>query len=168
MESTYLTSKSITELSPITKTKLGFEKDGRLCGHCKRTREALGFEAESWERIGISKERLEPLMPYLRNYISFWREYPDLFVDYMVKGTREEFKDSDFQLFYYQRVFLRVAMRYKYVYAVFPRAYSKSFLAVLVLMIKCILYPHSRLFVVSGGKEYIIMLVSFELLENLT
>lgn len=104
MESTYLTSKSITELSPITKTKLGFEKDGRLCGLCKRTREALGFEAESWERIGISKERLEPLMPHLRNYISFWREYPDLFVDYMVKGTREEFKDSDFQLFYYQRV----------------------------------------------------------------
>jgi hypothetical protein len=44
-------------------------------------------------------------------------------------------------------------MRYKYVYAVFPRAYSKSFLSVLVLMIRCILYPRAKLFVTSGGKE---------------
>ena len=57
------------------------------------------------------------------------------------------------KLFFYQRVFLRAAMRYKYVYAVFPRAYSKSFLAVLILMIRCILYPGAKLFVTSGGKE---------------
>jgi hypothetical protein len=36
---------------------------------------------------------------------------------------------------------------------VFPRAYSKSFLSVLVLMIRCILYPGAKLFVTSGGKE---------------
>jgi hypothetical protein len=36
---------------------------------------------------------------------------------------------------------------------VFPRAYSKSFLSVLVLMIRCILYPRAKLFVTSGGKE---------------
>ena len=44
-------------------------------------------------------------------------------------------------------------MRYKYVYMVFPRAYSKSFLSVLVLMCRCILYPGSKLFITSGGKE---------------
>ena len=44
-------------------------------------------------------------------------------------------------------------MRYKYVYMVFPRAYSKSFLSVLTLMCRCILYPRSKLFVTSGGKE---------------
>lgn len=44
-------------------------------------------------------------------------------------------------------------MRYKYTYAVFPRAYSKSFLAMLILMIRCVLYPGARLFVTSGGKE---------------
>ena len=44
-------------------------------------------------------------------------------------------------------------MRYKYVYATFPRAYSKSFLSTLSLMLKCILYPRSKLFVTSGGKE---------------
>jgi hypothetical protein len=36
---------------------------------------------------------------------------------------------------------------------VFPRAYSKSFLSVLVLMSRCISYPRSKLFVTSGGKE---------------
>ena len=44
-------------------------------------------------------------------------------------------------------------MRYKYVYFVFPRAYSKSFLSVLTLMLRCILYPRAKLFVSSGGKE---------------
>lgn len=44
-------------------------------------------------------------------------------------------------------------MRYQYVYATFPRAYSKSFLSVLVLMVRCILYPGAHLFVTSGGKE---------------
>jgi hypothetical protein len=44
-------------------------------------------------------------------------------------------------------------MRYKYVYAVFPRAYSKSFLSVLILMIRCILYPGAKLFSTAGGKE---------------
>ena len=44
-------------------------------------------------------------------------------------------------------------MRYQYLYAVFPRAYSKSFLTVMASMVRCILYPDAHLFVTSGGKE---------------
>lgn len=44
-------------------------------------------------------------------------------------------------------------MRHKYVYATFPRAYSKSFLSMMVLMLRCILYPGSNLFITTGGKE---------------
>lgn len=44
-------------------------------------------------------------------------------------------------------------MRHKYIYATFPRGYSKSFLAVLVLMLRCILYPRAHFFVTTGGKE---------------
>jgi len=44
-------------------------------------------------------------------------------------------------------------MRHRYVYATFPRAYSKSFLSMMALMIRCILYPNSHLFVTTGGKE---------------
>lgn len=72
------------------------------------------------KKIGISKERIEAIKPALRDTIAFWREYPDLFVDFMQTGGNPDIKLT-FHLFFYQRVFLRVAMRYKYVYAVYPR-----------------------------------------------
>lgn len=101
------------------------------------------------DKIGLSEERVRACIPVARQYIAFWREYPDLFVDFLTSKNNPE----NFHLFYYQRVFLRAAMRYKYTYAVFPRAYSKSFLAALILMLRCILYPGAKLFVTSGGKE---------------
>lgn len=103
-------------------------------------------------KIGISEERINAVKSHLRNYIAFWREYPDIFVDFMQKGNDPERKVT-FSLFYYQRIFLRVGMRFKYVYAVFPRAYSKSFLSVLILLIRGILYPGAHLFSTAGGKE---------------
>ena len=44
-------------------------------------------------------------------------------------------------------------MRHRYAYATFPRAYSKSFLSVLILMLRCVLFPGAHLFVTTGGKE---------------
>ena len=106
------------------------------------------------KKIGISPERIEQIKPQLREYIAFWREYPDLFIDFMqTGGDSEKEKDLTFRLFFYQRVFLRAAMRFKYVYAVYPRAYSKSFLSVMILMIRAILYPRAKLFSTAGGKE---------------
>ena len=99
------------------------------------------------KKIGLSEERVRPLLPQIGKYVSFWREYPDLFIDFMAGPN------SQFHFYFYQRVFLRAVMRHKYVYCTFPRAYSKSFLSVMVLMIRCILYPRAKLFVTSGGKE---------------
>ena len=80
-------------------------------------------QAQQQKKIGISEERLEAVIPTVRQYVAFWREYPDLFVDFMqTGGDLEKEKELTFRLFFYQRVFLRIAMRYKYVYAVFPRA----------------------------------------------
>lgn len=59
-------------------------------------------------------------------------------------------------------------MRYKYVYMVFPRAYSKSFLSVMVLMIRCILYPGAKLFVTSGGKEQAASIIKEKVAEICT
>lgn len=101
------------------------------------------------KKVGLSEERVRAVIPVGRQYIAFWREYPDLFVDYLLEMGNPQ----DFHFFFYQRVFLRIAMRHQYVYAVFPRAYSKSFLSMMVLMIRCILYPKCKLFVTSGGKE---------------
>ena len=105
------------------------------------------------KKIGISEERIEAIKPILRQYIGYWREYPDMFVDFLQTGKDGKIPDNGLHFYFYQRVFLRVAMRYKYVYMVFPRAYSKSFLSVLTLMCRCVLYPRCKLFVTSGGKE---------------
>lgn len=98
------------------------------------------------KKKGLSEERLKAQLNPLRNLISFYREYPDLLVDYLAGPN------SNFRLYFYQRVFIRVVMRHRYVYATFPRAYSKSFLSMMVLMLRCVLYPNSHLFVTTGGK----------------
>jgi hypothetical protein len=100
------------------------------------------------KKVGLSEERVNAIIPVAREYISFWREYPDIFVEFLCGNNPNNFK-----LYFYQRVFLRAVMRHRYAYATFPRAYSKSFLSVLVLMLRCILYPGSHLFVTTGGKE---------------
>ena len=104
----------------------------------------------SRRKVGLSEERLRGIIPEARKYIAFWREYPDLFIDFM---AGPDGGPQHFHLFFYQIIFLRAAMRHKYIYAVFPRAYSKSFLSMMVLMCRAILYPRCKLFITSGGKE---------------
>ncbi len=100
------------------------------------------------KKVGISEERIKAQIPVLRQYVAFWRAYPDIFVEFLCGSNPE-----NFHLYLYQRIFLRAIMRHRYSYATFPRGYSKSFLAVLGSMIKCILYPGSHFFVTTGGKE---------------
>ena len=100
------------------------------------------------KKLGLSEERIKQQIPVLRQYVAYWREYSDMLVDFLCGSNPE-----NFQLYFYQRVFLRAVMRHRYAYATFPRAYSKSFLSVLILMLRCILYPGSHLFVTTGGKE---------------
>jgi hypothetical protein len=99
------------------------------------------------DQIILTEDRARKQVPIFRQWISYWREYPDIFVDMLTPP------DSTFKLFFYQRIFLRVAVRYKYVYCTFTRAFSKSFLSVMALMIRCVLFPGAKLFIASGGKE---------------
>ena len=108
--------------------------------------------SKKYEKVEISEERINNIKPIIRQYIAYWREYPDMFVDFLQTGGDPD-RPKNLKFFFYQRVFLRVAVRYKQVYAVFPRGYSKSFLAVLSLMIRCILYPGAKLFTSAGGKS---------------
>lgn len=107
----------------------------------------LALSQSKTKKQGLSEERVRAILPQVTQYVSFWREYPDMFIEFLAGPN------SKFKLFFYQRVFLRAVMRHKYAYATFPRAYSKSFLSIMVLMIRCVLYPGAKLFVCSGGKE---------------
>ena len=110
-------------------------------------KDLMSLSVEGNRKQGLSEERLKAQLPQLRQLISFFREYPDYLIDF-IKGP-----NSSFKFYFYQRIFIRVVMRHRYVYATFPRAYSKSFLSMMVLMLRCILYPGAELFVTTGGKE---------------
>ena len=69
------------------------------------------------KKLGISEERIREQLPIIKQYIAYWREYPDMFVDFLVGDNPE-----NFHLYTYQRVFLRAVMRHRYSYATYPRA----------------------------------------------
>lgn len=77
------------------------------------------------KKIGISEERVQAIVPIFRQYVAFWREYPDIFVDMLQDGGNPELPKS-FKFYFYQRVFVRACMRYKYVYMVFPRGRKRA------------------------------------------
>lgn len=98
--------------------------------------------------VEISEDLLRENVDAYRELISYWRMYPDRLIDYYCSLN----PNNSFKLFFYQRVFLRCIMRHKNVYATFVRAWSKSFMSVMSLMLKCILYPNAKVFSVAGGK----------------
>lgn len=77
------------------------------------------------KKVGLSEERVRACLPEIRKFVSFWRAYPDLFIDFLQTG-RDESKPKKLKFYFYQRTFLRVAARYKYLYAVFPREYVRG------------------------------------------
>ena len=107
------------------------------------------------------KEEVHNHLNEYRELIAYWRVYPDRLVDYYLSlGNPYNFK-----FIFYQRLFLRALFRHKYVYATFVRAWSKSFMSVMALMLKAILYPGAKLFTVAGGKQQSAEILSGKVLE---
>lgn len=109
-------------------------------------------ESENLFKEEVSEARLKEHLEEVRKLIAFYREYPDLFVDDIKDPKRV------FNFRFTQRIFLRSIMRHKYVYCTFTRGFSKSFLAIMALMLKAILFPGSKVFVTTGGKEQAAMI----------
>lgn len=97
----------------------------------------------------INKQDILDHVEGYRNLIAFWRVYPDLFVDFLVKVSGPE---CTFKLYPYQRVILRAMARYTDVNLTFSRGTSKSFLNVLWQIIKCILYPGTKAAICASTK----------------
>lgn len=96
----------------------------------------------------ITEERLLQNLDKFRYIISYWRWYPDKFVDFLCSLNPK----NTFHLTFSQRIVLRCMLRYNVCYITVCRGYSKSFMAVLAQMIKCILYPGMKIFVAAGGR----------------
>lgn len=63
--------------------------------------------------IFLTEDKVRANIPKFTEYVSFWREYPDMFID-MLKGP-----ESKFSFYFYQRMFLRAAMRHRYFFGTF-------------------------------------------------
>ena len=116
------------------------------------------------EDIEITEELLMEHMDKYRDLIAYWRVYPDRLIDYYCYLN----PDNVFHLYGYQRMFLRAVMRHQYVYATFVRAWSKSFMSVMAMMLRAILYPGIKLFTVAGGKEQSASILSAKVNEICT
>lgn len=96
--------------------------------------------------IVINEQFLENNYEKLDNVLSIWTAYPDIYLDTIRPS------ESSFELFFYQRITLRAIMRYKDVYITAPRAFSKSFITILGLILQCIFIPGTKRFICAPNK----------------
>ena len=95
----------------------------------------------------LNEEYLKEHKKEISDMLTFFTAYPDLFIDLITP------EDDNFRLFFYQRIFLRAAMRFKSVYLTAARAFSKSFLTILALMLQCVLIPGRKVFICAPNKN---------------
>ena len=105
------------------------------------------LERNDMAQIVITPQYVEDNREKMENMVRIFTLYPDYLID-VITPT-----DSYFKLYFYQRLFLRVCMRYREVSGTFPRAYSKSFLDFLAMNIRGIMQPRSKGFTCADTKK---------------
>lgn len=53
------------------------------------------------QKVGISEERIAAIKPVLRQYIAYWREYPDMFIDFLQTGADGEVPKDGLRFYFY-------------------------------------------------------------------
>lgn len=94
----------------------------------------------------MSTRRVEQNRELYEKYFEYWMIYPDCFIDF-IKPI-----NSNFNLYFYQRLFLRLALRYPRLFVIAPRAFSKSFISILALYLMAMFKPGGKYFIVAPGK----------------
>ena len=83
----------------------------------------------------ITEPWLEKNEELLYDCWNIFMVYPDIYLDMILP------KDSSFDLFFYQRIYLRVCMRYTHIFITAARATSKTFLSILAKYLQCVFLP---------------------------
>lgn len=95
----------------------------------------------------MTRERIEKNWDLYTKYMNYFTVYPDKFIELITPV------ESNFKLFFYQKIFLRACLRYRYHYCTAPRAFSKTFITMLAMILKCIFLPGSKCFICAPKKE---------------
>ena len=86
-----------------------------------------GFEVE--KGVVLTQQKIEANRKLYEYYINLFTAYPDLYLDLITPSY------DSFSLFFYQRIFIRASMRYRYHFCTATRAFSKTFVSVLALIL---------------------------------
>lgn len=121
----------------ITKTALS-EAQERLIGE----RDGTVIE----KGATLNEDFLVSNQDQIEKTMQFFCAYPDLFIDLITP------QDDSINLFFYQRIFLRAVMRFKVIYITACRAWSKSFITILGLILQCIFIPNHKAFICAPNK----------------
>ena len=97
--------------------------------------------------IERKRESLFKILPIFAQMLAYFQVYPDKFIDFLLP------KDSKFKLYPFQRIYLRIMFRYKKVYLTATRGTSKSFLNILAMYLKCIMFPNIKLSLIAPQKN---------------
>ena len=104
-----------------------------------------GIELE--KGVIITPTWLEKNEDFLYECWEIFAAYPDIYLD-LIKP-----KSTNFDLFPYQRVFLRACMRYTTIYITAARATSKTFLSILAKYLQCMFIPNHVGSIVAPNKN---------------
>ena len=107
--------------------------------------EKLKYEYGVEKNVVLSRDNVEKNRELIEKYMEFFAAYPDIYLDLIQPP------ETKFHLYFYQRIFLRACMRYKYHYCIASRGYSKSFLSILAGIVRCIFLPGTTMFLVAPG-----------------
>lgn len=107
----------------------------------------------------LTSDYIETHRDLIEKYVKFFTSYPDLFLD-LIRPA-----DSNFGLFFYQRIVLRAMMRYKNIYICAPRAFSKSFIAILAIILQCIFIPGTKRFICAPNKNQSAQIAKEKIIE---
>ena len=106
-----------------------------------------GYNVSIPKNVHLTELFLKKNEMQMKSLLEFYINYPDIFIDNITPAN------SNFTLYFYQRIFLRASLRYRYHYCVAPRAFSKSFLSILAGFLRCMFLPRSKFFICAPGKE---------------
>jgi hypothetical protein len=98
----------------LTPREIVTQSFGRVFGSYAEKHFRNGIELE--KGAVLNQQRIEQNRDLYEKYCNLWSVYPDLFLD-LIKPV-----GSQFNLYFYQRIFLRACMRYRYINVTAPRA----------------------------------------------
>lgn len=116
-----------------------------------------GVEIE--KGVALTEDYLSKHLDFFGKAMDIFCAYPDIFLD-IIKPS-----DSNFNLFFYQRITLRALMRYKKIYITAPRAFSKSFITILGIFLQCIFMPGTKRFICAPNKNQSAQIAKEKIIE---